>query len=124
MINQPQQVSNVMSNFAGTVSGRPRKIYAGTAVTDGAGIATFYVTQDGTSTGVPFMSTIEGFWSSTLSTAGVVNVADVINYDIGSNFVRARSRQFNGALVILGLSVLAVPTFATGVTISFLVWGD
>lgn len=124
MIEQPPQVSNVMSNFTGTPSGRPRKIYAGTAVTDGAGMATFYVTHDGTSTGVPFMTTIEGFWPSVESTAGVVNVSDAIAYDKGTNFVRARARQFNGALVILGLSVLAVPTFAAGVTISFLVWGD
>lgn len=124
MINTPPQISNVMTNFTGTPSGRPRKLYAGSAVTDASGIATFYVTQDGTSTGIPVMNNIEGFWSSIISTAGVVNVADTINYATGANFVQARARQFNGALVILGLSVLAVPTFATGATISFLVWGD
>lgn len=124
MINQPQQVSNVMSNFTGTPSGRPRKIYTGSAVTDGSGIATLYVTQDGTSTGVPVMSTIEGFWSSTYSTAAVGSITDTREYDIGSNFVRARSYREGGILSLLGINLIGVPTSPSGVTINFIVWGD
>lgn len=120
-----EQISDVMSNFTGTPSGRPRKVYTGSAVTDASGIATLYVTQDGTSTGVPFMTTIEGFWSSTYTTAAAGATTRTLEYDIGSNFVRARASRDNAIVVaLLGLTLLGVATFPPGVTINFLVWGD
>lgn len=124
MINTPPQVSNVMTNFTGTPSGRPRKIYTGSAVTDASGIATLYVTQDGTSTGTPLINTIEGFWTSTYSTAMIGSITDTREYAIGSNFVQARSYREGGILSILGINLIGVPTTPAGVTINFIVWGD
>lgn len=123
MIKRTSPIEQIMTNF-GSVSGRPRKIYTGSAVTAGSGIATLYLTDDGTISGAPLMNTIEGFWSSAITTGVAGNTTDSRNYAQGANFVQARAYREGGILSVLGLSVLGVPTFPTGVTISFIVWGD
>lgn len=95
----------------------------GTAVTDGAGKARFYLTADTTSTGVPIFNNVYSWVTDIEATtpATTRTMASGVNYIE----VTVTTLTFTG-IVLLGINVLGsvANTPVVGVNVRFLVVGD
>jgi hypothetical protein len=120
-------IINVL-NFDGTnMNAGPKWEIIGSAVTNSSGVATFYITDNGLSTGNVLLSTIDYACPSTVSNAAqAINVPDaqMAELNLAGKYVSARARTMSG-VVVLSINVLGSIGFVgAGTTIYFRVIGS
>jgi hypothetical protein len=99
------------------------KVVVGSAVTNASGIARFYYTDTGTSTGTKLINNVRS-WSADITTGVQVNSR---TSTLGSNFVdvTVTNLAFSG-VVLLGINLLGAVTTnpVAGASVQFIVVGD
>lgn len=116
----PVQIPKVYNN--GRLIAKP--IFAsGTATSNGAGVARFYLTDDGTATGRNLFKNVYS-WSADVTAGVQVNSRTSA---LGANYVdvTVTNLAFTG-VVLLGINVLGAVTVTpvVGATVQFIVFGD
>lgn len=103
-----------------------KKIIYGTAVTDLNGIATFYITDNGLSTGNALLTSIDIVNPSVYSTnTSVINRPRVQmrEKNLVGKYVSANVTNLSG-VVVLGITVLGSENVMAGQTVEFMVIGS
>lgn len=104
----------------------PKWEIIGQATSDASGIATFYITHDGTSTGNVLLSSIDHVSITTYSTSATVITRPKLSgreKNLGSKYVSANVTNVSGT-TILGITVLSAEAALASVVVDFRVVGS
>ncbi|AMQ06555.1 hypothetical protein [Sporosarcina psychrophila] len=103
-----------------------KRIVYGQATSDANGIATLYFTENGLSTGIPLLTTIDYAVSSIYSTNSSINARPRVQMrekNVAAKFVSANVTN-NSSIVVLGINVLGSENPVSGILVDFMILGS